>query len=245
LDLLVTCLSLAAAIIVYHYAFHPTLPLLYLFYRYTPGLYLVLPVWFLLFRINGMHDSRRLDTIPKVAWIVIWSVGEGIALLILISYFLRITDISRMFVLLFGFINIVFLVLERMLLKEFLHRLRARGYNFRRILIVGTGNRARAVAKKLSAHREWGMMVFGFLSQARSLEEQIADGRVGEAEIADTRHLVFNNRLDAAVTGFFALLILALLVEAGVEWYRILTRRKAVLLTESPYVRTKWAEGSP
>jgi carbon starvation protein len=85
----------------------------------------------------------------------------------------------------------------------------------------------------------------GFLAQARSLEEQIADGRVGEAAVADTRHLVFNNRLDAAVTGFFALLILALLVEAGVEWYRILTRRKAVLLTESPYVRTKWAEGSP
>ena len=41
--------------------------------------------------------------------------------------------------------------------------------------------------------------------------------------MADTRHLIFNNRLDAAVTGFFALLILALLVEAATEWYRILT----------------------
>ena len=85
----------------------------------------------------------------------------------------------------------------------------------------------------------------GFLAQARSLEQRIADGRVPEAEVADTRHLVFNNRLDAAVTGFFALLILALLVEAGLEWYRILAGRKSASLTESPYVRTKWAEGSP
>jgi carbon starvation protein len=85
----------------------------------------------------------------------------------------------------------------------------------------------------------------GFLAQARSIEQQIADGRVPEAEVADARHLVFNNRLDAAVTGFFALLILALLVEAGVEWYRILARRKSASLTESPYVRTRWAEGSP
>jgi carbon starvation protein len=85
----------------------------------------------------------------------------------------------------------------------------------------------------------------GFLAQARSLEQQIADGRVPEAEVADARHLVFNNRLDAAVTGFFALLILALLVEAGAEWYRILARRKTASLTESPYVRTRWAEGSP
>ena len=63
--------------------------------------------------------------------------------------------------------------------------------------------------------------------------------------MADTRRVIFNNRLDAAVTGFFALLILALLVEAAVGWYRILTGRETARLTESPYVRTKWAEGSP
>jgi carbon starvation protein len=85
----------------------------------------------------------------------------------------------------------------------------------------------------------------GFLAQARSLEQQLADGRVPEARAGDARHVVFNNRLDAAVTGFFALLILALLVEAATEWYRILTGRKGTLLTETPYVRTKWAEGAP
>ena len=34
--------------------------------------------------------------------------------------------------------------------------------------------------------------------------------------------MIFNNRLDAGVTGFFALLILLLLAEAASEWYRIL-----------------------
>ena len=85
----------------------------------------------------------------------------------------------------------------------------------------------------------------GFLAQARSLEQQIAEGHVQEAKIADTRRVVFNNRLDAAVTGFFALLILALLLEAALQWYRILTGQRTALLSESPYVRTKWAEGSP
>jgi carbon starvation protein len=85
----------------------------------------------------------------------------------------------------------------------------------------------------------------GFLAQASALERQIADGRVPEAKLGDTRHLIFNNRLDAAVTGFFALLILALLVEAALEWTRILTGRRDPRLTESAYVRTKWAEGGP
>jgi carbon starvation protein len=85
----------------------------------------------------------------------------------------------------------------------------------------------------------------GFLAQARALEQQIGDGRVPAEKVRDTRHLIFNNRLDAAVTGFLALLVLALLVEAAVEWYRILTRRRPAQLTESPYVRTKWAGKSP
>ena len=44
-------------------------------------------------------------------------------------------------------------------------------------------------------------------------------------KVTDTRHLIFNNRLDAAVTGFFALLILALLARRRRGWYRILTGR--------------------
>jgi carbon starvation protein len=85
----------------------------------------------------------------------------------------------------------------------------------------------------------------GFLAQARALEQQVADGRVAPEKVADTRRLIFNNRLDAAVTGFFALLILALLAEAATGWYRLLTGRTTARLTETPYVRSRWAESSP
>jgi len=85
----------------------------------------------------------------------------------------------------------------------------------------------------------------GFLADARVIEQQIADGRVPEAKVAEARRVVFNARLDAAVTAFFALLIVLLLAEGGLEWYRIATGQRSATLTESPYVRTKWAEGSP
>ena len=45
--------------------------------------------------------------------------------------------------------------------------------------------------------------------------------------MAETRRVIFNNRLDAGVTGFFALLILLLLAEAAIEWYRLLPGRRA------------------
>ncbi len=195
-DIITTCVSLVAAVVLYHYAFSPTVPFLNLLYRYAPTLYFALPVWFILFRINGMYESRRLDTIPKVAWITTWSVGEGIALLILISYFLRITAVSRIFIILFGVINIVLLVLQRIILKEFLYSLRSKGFNFRRVLIVGTGNRARSVAKKLDAHREWGMVVYGFMSQTREEVGRELDGASVIGSLDELQAVISSNPID-------------------------------------------------
>ncbi len=85
----------------------------------------------------------------------------------------------------------------------------------------------------------------GFLAQASGLEQRIAEGRVPEAKLAETRRVIFNNRLDAGVTGFFAVLILLLLAEAATEWYLILSGRRPATISETPYVRTRWAGGSP
>jgi carbon starvation protein len=83
----------------------------------------------------------------------------------------------------------------------------------------------------------------GFLSGANALAAQIAAGKVAAAKIAETHRLIFNLRLDAAVTAVLALMILVLIVEALVQWYSILTRRHEPVLHETPYVATQWADG--
>src|SRR5260221_4250261 len=74
----------------------------------------------------------------------------------------------------------------------------------------------------------------GFLAQARTLSEQIAAGAIPAPEVAATERQIFNARLDAAVTAVFAGLILVLIAEAPLEWYRILSRRREAGLQESP-----------
>ena len=83
----------------------------------------------------------------------------------------------------------------------------------------------------------------GFLSGANELAAQIAGGMVPAAKIAETQRLIFNLRLDAAVTMVLALMILLMIIEALIQWYVILSRRRETVLHESPYVRTQWAEG--
>ncbi|HKV62390.1 MAG TPA: carbon starvation CstA family protein [Candidatus Acidoferrum sp.] len=81
----------------------------------------------------------------------------------------------------------------------------------------------------------------GFLAYAKVLAVQIAAGKIPAEKIAETQRLIFNQRLDAAVTGVLAAMILVLIVEALVHWYAILSRRRESVLHESPYIATKWA----
>ena len=71
----------------------------------------------------------------------------------------------------------------------------------------------------------------GFLAQA----QQIAYAR-GNAR------LVFNNRLDAWVTGFLMALVAVLLVESARQWLAILSGKRKPTTSESPFVPTRLAE---
>jgi len=80
----------------------------------------------------------------------------------------------------------------------------------------------------------------GFLSGANELATQIANGIVPAANVAATHRLMFNLRLDAVVTSILVVMILLLIIEALAQWYGILSRRREVVLHESPYVPTRW-----
>jgi len=84
----------------------------------------------------------------------------------------------------------------------------------------------------------------GFLAAANAMTAQLATGKIAAAKIAETQRLIFNQRLDAVVTVVLAGMILALLMEALIQWTAILSKRRAAMLHESPYVATRWAAGA-
>jgi carbon starvation protein len=71
----------------------------------------------------------------------------------------------------------------------------------------------------------------GFLAQARKLA--LSGG--------DTR-LIFNNRLDAFVTGALIVMVALILIESLRQWFGILSGKKEAQTKESPFVVTRLAE---
>jgi carbon starvation protein len=74
----------------------------------------------------------------------------------------------------------------------------------------------------------------GFLAQAR----QLAAGPT----TSETARLIFNNRLDAVVTGVLVVMVALVLLESTRQWLEILSGKKELRVSESPFVMTQLAE---
>jgi carbon starvation protein len=72
----------------------------------------------------------------------------------------------------------------------------------------------------------------GFLAHAADLTAQLAEGKIPAEKVAATHVLIFNDRLDAALTALFMILVLVILAESAREWYRVLNGRKPLAATE-------------
>jgi carbon starvation protein len=75
----------------------------------------------------------------------------------------------------------------------------------------------------------------GFLAHAKSVEAQIAAGAM---EASRGTRLLFNDRLDAVVAGLFMLVVVLVVVMSVREWILVVSRRKAAVTRETPFVET-------
>jgi carbon starvation protein len=81
----------------------------------------------------------------------------------------------------------------------------------------------------------------GFLAHARSFDAMIAAGTLppGVASLEAAGRMAFNDRLDAAVAGFFIAAVVVILFESARVWVRILRGKLPVTSTEVSFSHTR------
>jgi carbon starvation protein len=84
----------------------------------------------------------------------------------------------------------------------------------------------------------------GFLAQAAQLQSALAAGGLTPVQAAETRTLIFNAQLDAAVCGVFLVLVATILTASLRLWVGILRGTRERKLQEAPFVLSRLnAEG--
>ena len=125
---------------------------------------IAIPIYLLIFNYFQLYESYRTKRLILEISRVIRANFLGVILIVVLSFLFKEVNISRMVILIFGVINTLLMILSRILLRKTLRALRAKGYNVKRMLIVGYNDLAIEFVKKISANKNLGYEVTGFLS---------------------------------------------------------------------------------
>ncbi|MEO8349753.1 MAG: sugar transferase, partial [Acidobacteriota bacterium] len=176
--------------------FLPTMfPVAPAFERYVILVFLVVPIFAPMLHAVGFRRSHRTLPLGEEIWAAAKVAFGGTALLTLFVYGLRFEFVSRWFLAVFGVVTFLLLAAERVALRLISRWVRARGYNFRTVILVGTGPKATQLADFMEAHPHWGFRVAGYLDdenggQIRRSNRWPCLGKIGDLETLLGREVV-------------------------------------------------------
>ncbi|MBI5493500.1 MAG: undecaprenyl-phosphate glucose phosphotransferase [Deltaproteobacteria bacterium] len=140
---------------------------------------MAVPLWTVCFVNQGLYGVRRVETATAEVFQLAKATLLALLLLVFTQYFSGAERYSRGVILAFGGLSFVMLSLTRALARRVLARLRARGFNRRRAVVLGTGETAAALLGRLEAHPELGIEVVEVLGgKAESVGTDVGGRKV-------------------------------------------------------------------
>ena len=124
-------------------------------------LLLVLVVFFLSY--FGAYDLPKYTSNRKYAWSVFRGVSLAIGILLSLLFVFNIQYISRAVIFTFAGGEFIALLCLRMAVKNYFYRSIASGAKTLKVLIVGTGERAKDLVRELEQRADWGVEIVGYL----------------------------------------------------------------------------------
>lgn len=123
----------------------------------------IVPGYLILFYIFRLYQPRRMMGRRLEIWRIIQSNVIGTMALIFLLYVTKQMHISRTMIVVFFFINICILVLERNIVRLVLRNIRKNGYNLKYTILVGYSRAAEQYIDRIKSNPEWGYEIKGIL----------------------------------------------------------------------------------
>jgi Undecaprenyl-phosphate glucose phosphotransferase len=145
--------------------------------RYLLLLPVMALVWPAVLYFHGLYQIKRGRSRIDEFFAIVFSVLIGSAFTLGLTLYVRVYyrfqpevaprwEYSQAVFAIFVVLDVLFLNAGRAAIRAWLERQWAAGYNVKRILVAGTGELGRTVGEALTAHRELGFRVVGFLADS-------------------------------------------------------------------------------
>ena len=169
------------------------------FNDYLVVLFFIVPLWCFMLYLNGMYRSMRTKGILEIVWALIKSTFFTTVAFGTIVFLLKLEFVSRVFFSLFIAATSAVIFFEKITIFLIMRYARRQGYNFRRLLIVGTGRRAISFIEKIKRHSGWGVRIVGVIDyEFAHLGKEIGGVKV-TGTLEDLPRMLHNHSIDEVV----------------------------------------------
>ncbi|HUP21828.1 MAG TPA: sugar transferase [Thermoanaerobaculia bacterium] len=177
---------------------------LYRFDRYLPLLPTALAMWAVtLLRARRYRSHRTVALAAELLELIKVSATATVLWLLLIFVF-RLDDrllggdrISRTWIVLFATLAFLLLATEKLALRLTSRWVRQRGFNYRTMLLVGTGEAAKSLAHAIEDHAYWGFKLLGFVTTVPSTRDDLPAPVLGT--LSELPRIVEDNVVDDVI----------------------------------------------
>lgn len=147
----------------------------------------------------GMYESFRVRPMREIVGIILKAGLFGFVALSSLVFMAHATTISRALIGHFFVLATGLLIIEKWLLITTFRWMRQSGYNYRRLLIVGTGRRAQQFIDRVHAHAEWGFKIVGLVDRDSSLKGTRLKGHEILGTFSDVPGILHDQVIDDVV----------------------------------------------
>lgn len=147
----------------------------------------------------GAYEHPRGSTIAAYIWAIFRGLSLTIGVLLTLLFFLNIQYVSRGVIIVFAFGEFGVLVLIRLVMKGYMQKSISSGNSSLRVLIIGTGERAKEIARKLKMQAEWGVKIIGHLDPDPERVGTEADGVPIIGTVDKVSECLKNNVVDEVI----------------------------------------------
>jgi len=144
----------------------------------------------------GMYSSFRLKRILEILFIILKATFLSFLAFSSLSYLFKTQYISRTFIIIIFSAGAIAITLEKIILMYFFRHLRKKGFNFRNLLIVGTGPRAQRFVEQVDRNKEFGLKIVGFIDENPSKTGEEIQGHKVLGTLVSLPNILGNKAID-------------------------------------------------
>ena len=144
------------------------------FASYLSLMPLVAVLWLTVFATQRVYEFGRLPGPGAEILILLKAHGLALLLFIALTYLVNQYEYSRLVILYFGALSSILLVAGRLLTRGVLRVMRMRGFNLRRVLLLGEGQLAEELVTRIDRFPELGLRIVGAVTDEGSETDAVS-----------------------------------------------------------------------